>query len=330
MKANSAEAVLKVINEAAGSFEAASKYELEMLKRMNIPGSRIVYGTAVKPTDHIKAFVEYGVDRFAFDSECELRKILASAPEARVFVRALVNDESRSVFRLSERFGVAGEEAVDLLKEARDLGAIPYGISFNVGSQAHNREAWANGIKDVAKMMKMLLENRIKIEAVNLGGGFPHPYENSPALPSLEEIGESIASAISELPYSTELLVEPGRGLIAGSVVGVASIIGKKRRSNGHWLYLDMGVYNGLLEALSSQGRTRYRIELLGKSWESKTEEFIVSGPTGDNLDVVHEAVILPANTDTGDRLLIRDVGAYSFALATGFNGFPGPSTLVV
>src|SRR5262245_59386588 len=75
MKANSEPEILKLLADAGSGFEVASMYELEILKKIKVNPEKIVYGTSVKPAEHIKAFVKYGVDRFACDSFPELEKL---------------------------------------------------------------------------------------------------------------------------------------------------------------------------------------------------------------------------------------------------------------
>ena len=328
MKANSERCVLQTLNEVGISFEVASKYELALLKPLKVPPKRIIYGTAVKPTSHIKEFVKYGVDRFAFDTEDELFKIAKYAAGARVYIRVLVDDRSESVFHMSEKFGTQLENTVNLLLKAKELGLVSYGISFNVGSQAINEQAWARGIEDVAKIMKSLLKEGIKIQVVNLGGGFPHSYQDNDKIPGIKQISKHINVAINKLPYKIDYIAEPGRGLVADAFVLVTSVFGKNKRSNGHWLFVDAGVYNALLEAMAYQGSTRYRIVPLGDYSSNLKEHFIVTGPTGDNLDVIDKDAILPAGIQIGDKLVIYDTGGYTFTLMTRFNGFPKPKII--
>ncbi len=326
MKANSEKPVLETLNKAGASFEVASKYELSFLKKINVKAEKIIYGTSVKPEIDIKDFVKYGVSRFAFDSLQELLKISRQAPGARGYVRVLVDDESNSVFELSKKFGASPKEGIALLLKAKELGLKPYGISFNVGSQARNAHAWARGIADISRMMKILLEKGIKIEVVNLGGGFPVSYQKNDHFPDIEKISSYVKLACEKLPYQVKYIVEPGRGLVADAFTLTTSVIGKSKRPNGNWLYLDAGVYNALLESTTSQGSTKYKIlAFLKKKFSKKTERFILSGPTGDSLDVINSNILLPKDIEIGDRLVIHDVGAYSFTLMTPFNGFPKP-----
>ncbi len=330
MKANSEQCVLKTLNEVGTSFEVASKYELTLLKPLGVPAKRIIYGTSVKPADHIKEFVKYGVDRFAFDSEDELFKIAKYAPGARVYVRVLVDDRSDSIFHMSEKFGCPLKDSVNLFLRARDLGLLPYGISFNVGSQARNEHAWARGIEDVAQVMTWLSKEGIKIQMINIGGGFPYSYQDDDNIPSIKQISEHIKVTVKKVPYPVEYIAEPGRGLVANAFVLITGVFGKNKKSNGHWLFVDAGAYNALLEAMAYQGSTRYRIIPLGKYSSNLKEHFIVTGPTGDNLDVVDPDAVLPSEIKPNDKLAIYDVGAYSFTLMTRFNGFPKPKVIIL
>lgn len=328
MKSNSELPVLETLNAQGASFEVASNYELELLKKIGVSPERILYGTAVKSESSITDFHEYGVQRYAFDSEEELEKINRQAPGAKVYVRVLVDDKADSVFTMSEKFGTLSGQATALLVKAKSLGLQPYGISFNVGSQAHNPDAWANGLRSIAKELKHLDQQGIQIEIINLGGGFPFSYKTDDGIPDINTIGISIRKATAELPYKVGFLAEPGRGLVADAFVLLTGVFAKNKRPTGQWLYTDAGAYNALLEAMAYQGSIRYKIELLRDS-TAPTEEYIVTGPTGDSLDIIGTKVPLPSDVKTGDTIIVRDVGAYSFVLATRFNGFPAPPTYI-
>jgi ornithine decarboxylase len=330
LKANSEKTVLKTLNEAGSSFEAASKYELSLLKDLQVSPGRIIYGTSVKAANHIAEFASYGTDRFAFDSEDELLKIAAYAPGARVYVRALVDSVSSSVFNLSEKFGTPLKHCVALLQKAQAFGLVPYGISFCVGSQARNEKSWSQAIKEIAPAMTELSESDIHLRMINLGGGFPHDYEKNEGFPAIEQITGHIRDAVSKLPYEVEYLIEPGRGLVANSFVLITTIIAKASRAGKPWLYLDAGVYNALMESLTCQGSTKYLIESLAENHSASIENFIVAGPTGDDLDVISRNTVLPSVVKAGDKLIIWDTGAYTTVLATGFNGFPKPKMVTI
>ncbi len=326
MKANAEPEFLETLFKAGSGFEVASMYELEMLKKLGVPPERMIYGTAVKPASHIKEFAAYGVDRFAFDSFSELEKIAALAPGARVYARLSVNDTG-SVFKFSEKFGTAKENIVPLLTRARDLGVVPYGISFNVGSQASNPRAWAEAIVILAPIMEELMALDIKLEALDFGGGFPcTKYTSTEVDFTLEDIARETLEAYNNLPYQPQIILEPGRGLVAETAVLVTNVIARIERSEHTWLFLDAGVYSGLFESMVYQGGTRYRVTTVRQSFDSGEAPFALAGPTGDSPDVITREVFLPADVDVGDKLVVHDVGAYSLVAVCLFNGFPKPT----
>lgn len=328
MKANSETEILQTLFDAGSSFEVASIYELAMLKKIHVPPEKIIFGTSVKPVEHIKHFFDYGVDRFAFDSFVELEKIASVAPQARVYVRALVNDTG-SAFQFSEKFGAALSEIIPLLLRARELGLRPYGVSFHVGSQASNPRAWAEAIKSLRPIIKKLKDKGITVETLNLGGGYPCKYASA-AVPELSEIVEHTFKAYKTLPYKPQLVLEPGRAIVADTGTLVASVIGRVERKGKPWLFLDVGVYNGMFETMAYQGLTRYPVKSMSPLQGSKEQLFSLAGPTGDSPDVISREALLPADIKVGDKLVFYNVGAYTLVAVSPFNGFPKPDVYFI
>ena len=61
---------------------------------------------------------------------------------------------------------------------------------------------------------------------------------------------------------------------------------------------------------------------LVAQYIDGNLKTFTVYGPTCDSLDVVHDAFQLPDKITEGDYIEIGSVGAYSYAIASDFNGF--------
>lgn len=329
MKANSEPEVLRVLLEIGSGFEVASSYELEMLKKIKVPARRMIYGTSVKPASQIKEFFEFGVDRFAFDSFPEVEKIVAMAPHSRVYVRTIANDAG-SVFKFSEKFGTDTASIIPLLSKAKELGLHPYGISFHVGSQASDANAWANVLVSLRSIIQDLKGLGITLDVLNLGGGYPCKYASSELVPSLEEIAANTLKEYRKLPYKMKLILEPGRGMIADTAVLVASVIARVERRGSTWLFLDAGVYSGLFETMAYQGSTRYPVESMRGVGDAGESLFELAGPTGDSPDVITREALLPQDTQVGDKLIFRNVGAYSIGMTTPFNGFPKPDVYFI
>lgn len=329
MKANSEPELLKTLLELGSGFEAASVYELNMLKDVNVPPEKIVYGTAVKPAAHIREFAKYGVTAYAFDSLPEIEKIAANAPGVGVYIRVAV-DDTGSIYKFSEKFGTSEENIVPLLLRARELGLVPLGVSFHVGSQASNPMAWAEAIQKIKKGMEELEKNGIKPKILNFGGGYPCAYASSEAELTLGEISSNTMKEYKKLKTKPQIMLEPGRGMVAKSAVLVTTVVGRVERNESTWLFLDTGVYDSLYEALAYQGSTRYKISPMRPSYDSGETLFALAGPTGDSWDIITREALLPRDMGVGDKLIIHDVGAYSLVVSSRFNGFPKPNVYFI
>jgi ornithine decarboxylase len=327
MKCNPAPEILRTLAERGAGFEIASLGELRMLQAIGTDPAEVLYSNPVKPPSHIAEAFRAGVWRFSFDSPNELAKIAEHAPGAAVYVRLRVDDTS-SVFPLSRKFGTDVDDAYDLMLLAKRLGLRPYGVTFHVGSQCTNPKAWHDAIGDAGQLMNMLLADGIELAMLDLGGGFPARYTSD--VPTIDEIGTVVNSAVASLlPYAPELLVaEPGRHLVAESSVMAATVIGRETREGENWLYVEVGVYNGLMEVLQTPGG--WDFPMWASRADAPTMPFTVTGPSCDSTDTIAYGVPLPATLEVGDVVYLGSTGAYTLAYASHFNGFPPPTPLFV
>ena len=325
VKCNSTPEILRTAAASGAGFEVASLGELRLLQSLGIEAADVLYSNTIKPASHIAAAAADGLWRFSFDSEAELHKIARHAPGSAVYVRVRVDDSS-SVFPLSRKFGAEAHEARALLHIARSLGLQPYGITFHVGSQCTSTSAWVQAIASVGRMMRQLKADGIRIEMLDIGGGFPARYGDP--VPSIEQLGQVVERAFRELlPYEPQLLAaEPGRHLVAETAVLVASVLGREERAGEEWLYLDVGAYNGLMETQQTVGQWRFPL------WTSRPDHVVspqvpytVTGPTCDSADTMFYGVPLPTTLGEGDRVFVGTAGAYTLSYASSFNGFPPP-----
>jgi ornithine decarboxylase len=330
VKCNPTPEIVKHLAGLGAGFEVASLGELELLTACGVDGREILFSNTIKPARHITKAAAAGVWRFAFDSEIELIKIAKHAPGAAAYVRLRV-DDSTSRFPLSRKFGAEAQNARALMLLARDLGLIPYGVTFHVGSQCSSPAAWRSALAAAGRMMSRLSADGIMLEMLDLGGGFPARYVEP--VPPIEQYGRVIMAAIEQvLPYQPGTLVaEPGRYLVAESSVMVSSVLGREERAGEEWLYLDVGVYNGLMETQQTLSEWDYPM------WTSRPDHksarripFTVAGPSCDSADTMFLATPLPATLGVDDRIMIGSAGAYTLSYASHFNGFPPPTPVIV
>ena len=329
VKCNPDPQVLRTVAEAGGGFEIASLPELHLALAAGARPVDVLYSNPVKPPAHVAAAWRAGVRRFAVDSPEELAKVAEHAPGAGVYVRVRVDDAS-SRFPLSAKFGTSLEQAGRLLLAARDLGLVAEGLTFHVGSQCTDVDAWAHAVRVCAPLVRELQAAGVVLRLLDLGGGFPARYASHDRLPQLEQIADRVLAALGALPYVPEELVcEPGRAVVAEAAVLGTTVIGRAERDGRLWVYTDVGAYNGLMEAAQTGGTLAFPVTTSRRDTDGgATVRCTVTGPSCDSSDTLLRDVELPAGLEVGDRLYFGSAGAYSLCYAAAFNGFPLPTAV--
>ena len=335
IKANPHEEIISMLNEMGSCFDIASRYELDKVLKLGVSPERLSYGNTIKKAKDIAYFYEKGVRMFATDSKDDLKNIAQFAPGSRVYVRILVENTTRADWPLSRKFGCHPDMAYDLCIQARDSGLIPYGISFHVGSQQRDIGQWNDAIAKTKYLMDSLEEEEeIKLEMVNMGGGFPASYV-TPAN-DLSEYASEISRYLED-DFGEErprIILEPGRSLVGDSGILVTEVVMISRKNNTalfRWVYLDTGLFNGLIETLNES--LKYPIITDKDEGCKKWGEVVLAGPTCDSMDIMYEdyKYSLPTNLKPGDRVYFLTTGAYTSSYASvEFNGFPPIKTYIM
>ncbi|MAU98477.1 MAG: ornithine decarboxylase [Fulvimarina sp.] len=323
VKANPAPEILRLLASLGSNFDCASVAEIEMALDAGVTPARISYGNTIKKERDVAKAHALGVSLFAVDCVEEVEKIARSAPGARVFCRVLTNGEGAE-WPLSRKFGCVPAMAVDVLDTANRLGLKATGVSFHVGSQQTDTNAWDAAIADAKFVFDAVAEKGIVLTLVNMGGGFPTRYLKD--VPAAAAYGEAIFSSLSkhfgnQLP---ETIIEPGRGMVgdAGVIKTEVVLVSKKSKADeNRWVFLDIGKFGGLAETMDEA----IRYPIVTPRDGDAMEPCVLAGPTCDSADVMYEKTPypLPVSLTVGDELLIDGTGAYTTTYASvAFNGF--------
>ncbi|MFW5686074.1 MAG: type III PLP-dependent enzyme [Spirochaetota bacterium] len=323
VKANPMREVVALLAELGSSFDIASRYELDFVLSLGVSPDRVSYGNTIKKRSDIAYAYERGVRLFACDAPDDVRNLAEHAPGARVFFRVFTQGTG-SDWPLSRKFGAHPDMILEVAELAKELGLEPYGISFHVGSQQRDIGEWDEALARTKLLFDDLERHDITLGMVNLGGGFPANYLD-PAR-SIEVYAQEITRFLTERfgEKMPRVIAEPGRYLVADAGVLVSEIIllTKKARNNLYrWVYMDAGLFGGLIEAIGEA--IKYPIYFDG---DGEAEEIILAGPTCDSMDILYEThkYAMPAGTTTGDRVYIFATGAYTHTYSSvAFNGFP-------
>lgn len=325
VKCNPEKAVLQTLyKNGVKSFDVASIEEVRLAAKV-APKAKLYFMHPVKAPESIReAYAVHGVRAFVLDTQEELYKILQEtdlAPDLELFVRLALPKNREALTDFSSKFGALPEDAMQLLQKCRPVAA-KLGLSFHVGTQTTNPAVYARAI-DTA--MDVILKSGVKLDMLDVGGGFPVSYAGM-AHPPLAQYMKTIAFAFKRCGLrDVQLLCEPGRALVAGSV----SLVVRVEQRRGDLLYLNDGTYGGLFDAARWSG-LRYPVRLIGGSGNTGVEPFRFAGPTCDSLDMMDGPFELPADIKTGDWIEIGNAGAYSRGLRSNFNGFGQAQTVAL
>ena len=329
VKANPGAPILRRLNELGSAFDVASPAEIEMCLAAGADPADISYGNTIKKSRDIASAAALGVMRFTVDCVEELRKVASAAGTGASVCVRLRHDCGGADWPLSRKFGCDPTEVENLLVLATEMG-MECGVSFHVGSQQRDLEAWNESLEVVARLMDRARDRGARPSFVNLGGGFPGTYREG--APGIDAYGHAVRSALATWfpdsvgPDATmEVMVEPGRYMVADAGVLRSEVVLVSRRSpldTERWVYLDCGKFHGLAETMDEAIRYRLRTPHDG----TMTGPVAIAGPTCDSADVLYEksAYELPLALAEGDMVDILSAGAYTTTYSSvGFNGFP-------
>ena len=326
VKAEPLPEIVETLYKAGASFDVASFPEflivheniknLSARRRQDYIWDKIIYANPIKATETLEQLDQYR-PLVTFDNIEEVRKIKKHAPHAGLALRLKVANTGAMV-ELSSKFGAAPGEAVDLILAAVKAGLVVEGLSFHVGSQTTNFENYVQAINLAANIFKETRERGYnKMNLLDIGGGFPAPYDNT--VKPFRDLARTINKELDRLfPPDIEILAEPGRFMIATAGTSVVKIIGKAVRDGKLCYYVNDGVYHTYSGIIFDH--CHYHMKAFRKGREQICSVF---GPTCDALDVISMAENLPEDLELGELLYSPDIGAYSHASSTHFNGFP-------
>lgn len=317
VKCNPHPFVLRTLFEAGiEHFDAASIPEIAAVRGLAADATAY-YMHPVKTRDAIlTAHTVYGIRHFVVDHPDELAKILYEtngAGDLVILVR-FATPGGVARYELSQKFGASPEEAAALLRQVRDAGCGT-GLAFHVGSQCLSPAPFRDGVALAGQIASVA---DVTLDYLDVGGGFPAAYigERPPALSDFLHAVKEGVQAIA-LPDECVLMCQPGRALVASGCSLVVQVQLRKESA----IYINDGRYHSLSETVTGHLSYPVRAIRLDGAFTDTMRDFTVFGPTCDSTDVLPSAFSLPEDIREGDWIEIGQLGAYSNALVTRFNG---------
>jgi ornithine decarboxylase len=326
VKANSTQQIIETLFKEGSSFDVASYNEFMQVyqyikhfdtkDKKHFVWDKIIFSNTIKDRATLSKIKQYK-PLVTYDNIDELKKLKEYCETAGLVLRLKVPDTGSQV-EMSSKFGAEPSDAQKLIQQAFDMRLVVEGISFHVGSQCTNFDNFTAALDITSQIFHDARKKGFNLNLVDIGGGFPVPYD--PQVPEFKALGTILNSEFQRLfPEDIEILAEPGRFIVATAAVLISEIIGKARREGKVFYHINDGVYHTFSGVVYD-----HWIPNFSAFKDGEKEICAVVGPTCDSFDKITLSADLPANLEVGDFLYTENIGAYSTASSTKFNGFDG------
>ena len=330
VKANSNQEIIRTLFDEGASFDVASYNEFmqvytyikyfEKKDKHFYVWDKIIFSNTIKDRHTLRKIKKYR-PLVTYDNSAELLKIKHYCPTAGLVLRLKVPDIGSQV-EMSSKFGIEPADAIALIEQSFDVRMVVEGLSFHVGSQCTNFDNYTSALHITAEIFNEARRRGYPLKIVDIGGGFPAAYDAG--VPRFEKLARIITTECNRLfPKDIEIIAEPGRFMVANAATLVAEIVGKARRDGKIFYHINDGVYHTFSGVVYDHWIPNFHAFKKGH-----LEVCAVVGPTCDSFDKISVSEELPGNLEVGDYLYTLNIGAYSIASATKFNGFDGAKIL--
>lgn len=334
LKANANAAILRLVRSLGGGAEVVSGGELYRALHGGFAPEDVVFGGVGKSARELGEAVEAGVRLVNVESEAELRLLdgIACERKRRIPVGLRLNpeitvDSPHAYIRTGgkgHKFGIPYDEG---LSAARLAASLPWlelaGLDMHVGSQLAVLEAYERGLERITSLLDAVRADGIRtIRYLDIGGGLAVPYEDEKP-PDLKAYGRIVREVAKRT--GLEILVEPGRFLVADAGTLLTRVLYRKRSGGREIAVTDAGMTELLrpshyqayhhIEPVRPRQRATVRIDVVGPVCES-----------GDFLALDRE---MP-DIEAGDLLAVRTAGAYGYSMASNYNARPRAAEILV
>ena len=336
MKANSNLAVLRVVRGCGAGVDVVSAGELHRARLAGFEGRDIVFAGVGKTRTDLEYALDAGVQCVNVESEAELEVLSevaiargAVAPVALRINPGVVNVTAGHAYIATgeegTKFGIPLSRGIAAAQRAASLPGIELvGLDMHIGSQIAEVEAFADAQLRLRALLDAIRADGITtVRTVDVGGGFPIAYTD-------REPGADLAGFARVLHESfgdagVQLIVEPGRFLVAAAGVLLTEVLYRKQSGSKHFMIVDAGM-NDLLRP--SHYEAHHGIEPVLAS-DAPLQVVDVVGPVCESGDFLALDRDMP-DVGAGTLLAVRDAGAYGHVMSSNYNSRPNPAEVLV
>lgn len=334
VKANPNLAILSVMNQLGAGFDIVSGGELARVLEIGASPQKILFSGVAKSHEEIAFALEKSIGCFQVESWPELERIQAIA--------ARLNTTAPIAFRVNpdiaidshpyistglrdNKFGVPIEEALEFYLQAASLPHInPIGIACHIGSNIDVLTPFEQALDKLFDLFIKLTEQGLSIQYINLGGGLGLKTP-------IQAYGETIRRRIQQFKQSHpaqpnwELMIEPGRALIAQAGILVTKVEYLKTMGEKNFCIVDTGMHHLIRPVLYD---AYHEIVPVYQKNQKFSQLYDVVGPICETGDCLGKQRVL--SVSPGDYLAVLTTGAYGMSMASHYNSRPLPIEILV
>ncbi|KAJ5067723.1 ornithine decarboxylase 1-related [Anaeramoeba ignava] len=325
MKCNPNYEILKVMAKLGMGFDCASKEEISTILGLGVPPEKIIFANPCKMIPHLEFARQRSVRKMTFDSIEEMVKIAKIMPEAELVLR-IKTDDKHSLAPLSTKFGMEIKDVKNVLERSIEMKVNIIGIAFHVGSNCQDANSYVETLKITKSIFDIAKDLGISFSFLDIGGGFPPSGTfYLPESVSFADVADTVAPLVDSLfDDDITVIAEPGRYFATSCQTIALNVYAKRKKFIAEHPSFQYFISDGLYGTLNNVVFDHYdpRIYIYRKiQSEEELYESSLFGPTCDSIDCIKKSLLLP-ELDIGDWIIFYDMGAYTTAATTRFNGF--------
>jgi diaminopimelate decarboxylase len=327
VKANSAQAVLRILAARGAGADVVSEGELRRALLAGMPASKIVYAGVAKTASEIEFALSKDILQFNVESEPELHQISAIATRlgktARIAFRINPDVDAGTHDKIAtgksdSKFGIPWLSARQSYAEAAEIPGIKIcGIDMHIGSQIMSLTPYSQAFERIAELLQQLRADGHTITTIDLGGGLGINYDaDNEVAPAATEYAELALKAFGE--FGCRLILEPGRSIVGDAGILVSRVIYVKKGGISTFLIIDAAMNDFMRPSMYN---ARHKI-VAERNNGSEQVHYDIVGPVCETADTFARERRL-AVQQAGDLIFIEGAGAYGSVMASGYNTRP-------
>jgi diaminopimelate decarboxylase len=328
-KANANLALLRALISAGAGIDCVSGGEIHKALLAGCPPEQIVFAGVGKTPGDLSYAVEQHVGwvNIENEDECRILEQIAAEHGRQMHVALRYNPDiaANTIRQIATghggaKFGLTADAIHRILSNASDYPSLRFeGIHIHIGSQLGDTSATRAAIRSA----NALIAAHPQLRTLNIGGGFPAAYRSSEVFPDATVFAEAIASEIGD----RQLIIEPGRSIVADAGILVAQVLYVKEHGGQKFVILDAGMTDLMRPALYDAHHEIVPVRL--HPGEQVREMVEIVGPVCETTDTLASQRLI-APLKPGDRVAILTTGAYGFVMASTYNARPRPPEVVI